>query len=283
MGKCKYCGQPAGFLRWKHRECHQAYLAKQAEFRQCRQQMLQEIVAFVGGANEYSLLETRLGELESSVGLPEGERNGLLVQGWERAVKQALEDSVLEEKEEQRLVLYYRHFGLTQADLDRNGAFTQTAKAGLIREVLNGEIPDRFKLDGDLPINFQKSEKVVWVFPRVKYLEDKVRRQFVGGSQGMSFKVAKGVYYRAGSFKGRSVESTERVHTDTGFLAVTSKHIYFHGARKSFKIPYPKIVSFEAFGDGIGVMRDAQTAKAQIFVTGDGWFSYNLIANLARL
>ena len=34
--------------------------------------------------------------------------------------------------------------------------------------------------------------------------------------------------------------------------------------------------------DGIGVMRDAQTAKPQEFRTGDGWFIYNLVTNLAQ-
>ena len=34
--------------------------------------------------------------------------------------------------------------------------------------------------------------------------------------------------------------------------------------------------------DGIGVMRDAQTAKPQEFRTSDGWFIYNLVTNLAR-
>ena len=29
-------------------------------------------------------------------------------------------------------------------------------------------------------------------------------------------------------------------------------------------------------------MRDAQTARPQAFRTGDGWFAYNLAANLAR-
>ena len=28
-------------------------------------------------------------------------------------------------------------------------------------------------------------------------------------------------------------------------------------------------------------MRDAQTARPQAFRTGDGWFAYNLAANLA--
>jgi len=31
------------------------------------------------------------------------------------------------------------------------------------------------------------------------------------------------------------------------------------------------------------VQRDAQTAKAQSFQTGDGWFTYNLITNLAQM
>ena len=30
-------------------------------------------------------------------------------------------------------------------------------------------------------------------------------------------------------------------------------------------------------------MRDAQTAKPQTFRTGDGWFAYNLTANLAQM
>ena len=30
-------------------------------------------------------------------------------------------------------------------------------------------------------------------------------------------------------------------------------------------------------------MRDAQTAKPQMFRTGDGWFAYNLAVNLAQM
>jgi len=30
-------------------------------------------------------------------------------------------------------------------------------------------------------------------------------------------------------------------------------------------------------------MHDTATAKAQIFVTGDGWFTYNFVTNLARM
>ena len=35
--------------------------------------------------------------------------------------------------------------------------------------------------------------------------------------------------------------------------------------------------------DGFGIMGDAPTAKPQTFRTGDGWFPYNLVTNLAQM
>ena len=93
----------------------------------------------------------------------------------------------------------------------------------------------------------------------------------------------KGVYYHASGFKGHAIDRTERVHVDTGLVAVTTKQIYFSGSRKAFRIPYAKIVSFELFTNGLVIMKDGVSAKPQIFVTHDGWFTYNLVMNLARL
>jgi len=117
----------------------------------------------------------------------------------------------------------------------------------------------------------------------VEYLEDKTRTQYVGGYQGVSIRVMKGVYYRVGGFRGNPVQRTERVHVDTGSMGVTNKHIYFSGPRKSFRVRHDKIVTFMPFSDGVGVVRDAATAKPQIFVTGDGWFTYNLLTNVSQL
>ena len=72
------------------------------------------------------------------------------------------------------------------------------------------------------------------------------------------------------------------MHVDTGLLAVTDKHIYFHGSRKAFRVRFDKIVSFDQFSDGFGIMRDAQTAKPQPFRTGNGWFGYNLATNFGE-
>ena len=65
-------------------------------------------------------------------------------------------------------------------------------------------------------------------------------------------------------------------------LAVTDKNIYFSGNLKGLKIAYANIISFIPYNDGIGVQRDTSTATPQTFVTGDGWFIYNLLTNLAK-
>jgi hypothetical protein len=283
LGNCKYCGKPAGFLRSKHTECEEQHRQRELLIQNGRQRIAAEVLHAVKDADNFDELEKAISEIEQSSFVPSSERKALLVKGWENSVEYFLEDGILDASEEKRLIEFKERFSLSQSDLDENGALTKTTKAAVLRDVLNGVIPQRMSIDGNLPINFQKGEQVVWAFSGSKYLEDKTRRQFVGGTQGISVRVMKGVYYRVGAFKGHAVESTERVHIDTGWVVITTKNIYFAGPQKSVRIPYAKIVSFEPFSDGIGLMRDAATAKPQIFVTGDGWFTYNLVTNLSQL
>ena len=283
MGNCKYCGKPAGFLRVRHLECEEENRVRDRATKQSAAQITSEAVEVIKGNATFSSLEASLFKLEDANRLPSSHMHPLLVHAWEIAVDSFLQDGVLDASEEQRLVEFKEHFGLSTSDLDTNGALTKTAKSAVLRDILEGKIPQRINLHGSLPINLQKQEKVVWVFPDSKYLEDKTSRQYVGGSKGVSIRVMKGVYYRVGSFKGQAVENTMRVHVDNGLVVATDVNLYFAGPRKSFRVPYKKIVSFEPFEDGIGIMRDASSAKPQIFVTGDGWFTYNLVVNLSSL
>ena len=95
--------------------------------------------------------------------------------------------------------------------------------------------------------------------------------------------MVRGVYYRPGTFRNRGVEWEETVHQETGLLEFTTKHLYFSGAKKKFRVRYDRIVDFEPYDDGFGIMRDAQTAKPQTFRTGDRWFAFNLATNLAQM
>ena len=185
--------------------------------------------------------------------------------------------------EDNALAKYAAHFGLTQQDLDGNGVQTSLVQAAVIRDVTRGIVPQRQRVNGAVPFNLMKSEQLVWVIQGVDYLETVVRRERRGTSHGVSIRVARGLYYSPRQFRSRPIEWEETVHADTGMLGLTTKHLYFAGARKKFRVRYAKIVSFEPYSDGLGIMRDAQTAKPQTFRTGDGWFAYNLTANLAQL
>ena len=216
-------------------------------------------------------------------GLAGVKAKGLQVRAWEAAVEGALEDGLVSLDEENALAKYISHFNLTQQDLDRNGVQTTLVQAAVIRDVTQGIVPQRQTLSGAIPFNLMKSETLVWVIQGVDYLETVVRRERRGSSQGVSIRVAKGLYYSPRQFRNRPIEWEETVHADTGLLGLTTKHLYFSGSRKKFRVRYDRIVSFEPYEDGLGIMRDAQTAKPQTFRTGDGWFAYNLAVNLSQM
>ena len=110
----------------------------------------------------------------------------------------------------------------------------------------------------------------------VDYLETVVRRERRGTSHGVSIRVARGLYYRPSTFRSRPIEWEEPVHADTGILGLTTRHIHFAGRRKRFRVRCDRIVAFDPYEDGFGIMRDAQTAKPHTFVIGDDWFAHNL-------
>lgn len=296
MGSCVHCGKPAGLLRSIHKECRAAHEAKKAaeqrdieaakelEFQRVKanERFADELKGLIQGDTPLIAIDAMLTDRIAAGTLQPEERKRYLVQAWLSAVDAYFEDGALSEAESDRLGAVIERFALPPQELDRDGALTRVAHFGVLRAVLAGT-PVLLDHTGGVPVNLQKSEGVVWVFNGVTYLEDRVRRQYQGRSQGMSFRVMQGVYYRVGAFKGEPVFSTERVLVDKGSLVVTTKHLYFVGPSKSLRIPYSKIVAFDQFSDGIGVTRDAQTAKPQIFVTGDGWFACNLIQNLAQM
>ena len=230
--------------------------------------------------------DAHLNELTASLkqsGLNHSQQTDLLVRAWEAAVEGTLEDGLLTLDEENALTRYMDHFGITAGQVNQNGVLTTMVQAAVIRDVASGVVPQRQNIAGRVPFNLMKSEQLVWVMDGVDYLEVVTRRERRGSSHGLSIRVARGVYYRPGVFRSRSVEWEETVHQDTGLLGLTTKHIYFSGPRKKFRVRYDRIVDFEPFSDGFGLMRDAQTAKPQSFRTGDGWFAYNLAVNLAQM
>lgn len=159
----------------------------------------------------------------------------------------------------------------------------QEAMEAALDDIERGVIPQRFRYVGRLPFNLQKTEKLVWLFKDVEYHEIRTRTEYVGGSQGMSFRVAKGVTWRVGGFKGRRVEKSSLEYADTGLLGVTDRHLYFAGDSKRFRIHYNRLMSVDPYEDGVVAQRDAQTAKPQVFTNLDGGFVWELVTGLSQI
>lgn len=223
------------------------------------------------------------GDIESAAreaNIDAGELRNLLVASMETEVELVLEDDLLTEEEEQAVNDVAGHFSIGQEDLDRRGAWTRMVKAAILRDLMNGVVPQRASISGNIPFRLQKSETLIWLFNNVRYSTIRTRREFRGGHAGVSVRVAKGLYFRTGAFRGRPVQIEETVHVDTGLLGITTRHIYFAGNAKRFRVRHNKIVTIEPYSDGIGIMRDGVRAKPETFEVGDGWFAYNLLQNI---
>lgn len=276
MAKCLYCGKQAGFFKKQHVECFH-------KFNNALHKILDAIVYAIKNDENFTELEVVLDDISKDGFITSVQLENLLLNGWELTIDDFLSDDILDEQEESNLLKFKKHFYLSDSELDKNGYLTKVVQAGVIRDILNGKIPERIRLELPVSLNFQKNEKVIWAFADTEYLEDKTKRQYVGGSRGVSLRIMKGVYYRVGAFKGQFITNDERISYGNGVLIITNKNIYFHNDKKSFRVPYSKIVSFEPYSNGISFMRDLQNAKPQMFINNNGWFTYNILSNISKI
>ena len=274
MAKCKLCQKSAGWFSKLHKECQ---LKKDTS-----SQAIRFAAMNVAASNKgYEDLEKLSGEALLNF-VSDQDFKKLLIQGWEDAVNEALEDDLLSVEEQKTLIDFQKHYNFTAEELNGNNAYFRLGRAETIRMVLDEKIPVPLNYQGSLPFNLKTGESLIWVFENVSYYEDRDKTVYMGGYSGANIRVMKGVYYRMGGCRGEPFQTTERVMADVGMLGISTQHIYFSGERKSFRIPYEKIVSFKPYSDGIGICRDAMTAKPQVFITDEGWFTYNLVSNVSK-
>jgi hypothetical protein len=122
----------------------------------------------------------------------------------------------------------------------------------------------------EAPQLITKKNEVVHLEVDAALMKEMVRREFRGQSAGVSFRIAKGVYYRTGGMRGQSVVvCTELVPEDFGVLAVTSQRVVYMGDRKTLEVPYAKLMNLDVFTDGIR-LHASNRQKAPLFSVENG-------------
>jgi hypothetical protein len=275
MGACRFCGQPAGFLRSEHAECRGKHTLAQ-----------ERIPAFFVKSLESALPATRFRELADEVArasfVRSTEMNELVGMGLSAMVDRALADQVLSDAEEARIREVAAAFGFENR-LEEIGVNRRLVKARILRDIDAGRIPRHVNVEGPMPLNLGRGEVIIWIFNNASYYTMRTRTQYVGGSHGMSVRIAKGVYYRVGASKGERVQSQQLSQEGVGDFVVTDRCVYFLSSIKVIKLPAKKIVSVTPYADGLALVREGTTAKPQIFVVDDPWFAVNLISRLNQI
>ncbi len=159
---------------------------------------------------------------------------------------------------------------LARRQREREEQEAREARAKCIAIVSEGKVPD-VPLDITVPFRLLKNERWILAADGVGYAEKRVRREFRGRSAGASVRVMKGVSVRTGESRGTSVEVDELTYRGTGTLALSTRHLFFHGER-SFRIPFAKMVSVRYAADvgAVEVVRDRASALPEYFgVTGE--------------
>lgn len=274
MSTCKYCGKDAGLLRSAHKECLKL-------FEDGSKEVVALLTASARGKISPDIIERDVRNIAARSYIDDKALRATALSCYESAINLALNDDLLTEQEEEALSDFQTRYALVDEQIYSNPAYIKLVKAAVLRDLIEGRLPERVTINGQLPINFQKSERVVWVFQDVEYLQPRTKTTYEGKSSGVSLRITKGVYYRVGQFKGNPVQTTQIVLIDIGLLAVTDKHLYFVGQTKSLKIRFDKIITFQPYSDAISISRDG-IAKPDIFKTEDGWFTYNLLTNLVQ-
>lgn len=131
--------------------------------------------------------------------------------------------------------------------------------------------------DVNSPVILKKNERALLFLSDVALWEPRAVRQTKGAYGGPTFRIAKGVSFKVGSFQSHS-ESHEELRTiDQGILTLTNKRLVFTGTKRTTNIDLRKIISIEPYKDGIASQRENKQ-KTEYFI-GVNRTSLNITVN----
>ena len=158
-----------------------------------------------------------------------------------------LADDLLTEAEELEFFEVADALGIDEVAL--GARFADLLRHLLIARVNDGRLPIV-----DDPRLMTKQGEEVHLEVHASLMKEVVHREYRGGSSGVSVPLGLGIRFNTGGFRGRSVVlGTSLQVADSGLLSVTDRRLVYHGQRKTQESRYDRLVSLEAYTDGIRV------------------------------
>jgi hypothetical protein len=248
-GSCQVCGASLGFFRKLGgqplcSDCEQRGRKERQEARAAYTNSVQTLTASPSSTALTGFQGASPALLQAS-GLTEQEQRAVHIQAFRALIDSTLADDSLSEDEEGRL----NEVGLA---------------LGIGAEVFTSDLADVFPRfiiaranAGRLPVLQQprmmlKKGEVCYAETEAGLIKEVAVREYHGGSQGVSFRIVKGVRYHVGASRGRFVTvGTRREVADEGELTITSQRAVYRGAKRTIEHQYSKLVGLDVFEDGI--------------------------------
>lgn len=190
------------------------------------------------------------------------------------------EDNILSDEEEIIVRSAINSFKISPS-YDEDLWFMKFTKYLILKDLMNGILPDRIDFIGS-SVNIQKDESIIYAENGVVFSQPFTTTIRKGNSSSVSVRVAKGVYYKTGSFQSIPVTNTELKIVGEGNLYLTNKNIYFVSTQTSVKIPYNKVINYLPEPEAIEIQKDG-SSKPYRFSLIDGWFVYNFVNNIGNI
>jgi hypothetical protein len=198
---------------------------------------------------------TTIGSKYQEFGLTKEDIKELGTKAYEKAAMAIMADNIISDDEAEQLRRIQKL--LMIPDTEINEVKVSISRIQIINQIQNGVLPN-IQPTG---LILQKGE-IAHLEELGNLLEEKViKRGYVGGSQGLSFRIAKGITYRVGASKGQLVSETAMVPASTGRLVITDRRVVFSGDRKSFNIKLDSILNIEMYTDGLNITDSRGTPR----------------------
>jgi hypothetical protein len=271
MAKCRFCHKYCGLFRSEHSQCTEKHRTTVYAVRDLFSRFLST------GATPEDFRRTVLATAVDGY-LRDHELREIVIEGVEEMAEITAAGWPTTMVDSERVKQVANAFKLPLDDC--GNAKSNLDKCSILRALDEGHLP-RVTVVGDIPIHLQNGEAVIWNFSPASCFEIKKHISYVGASRGVSLRVARGVYYRAGSHRGQRVEHEDVTLIASGELAICSKNIYFLSSAKSVRIPLSKIISVNVLSDGIEIFKDSSSGKPQVFKIDDPHFAANVLSRLS--
>jgi hypothetical protein len=180
-----------------------------------------------------------------------------------RMVNDAISDDVLDSHEEDRVMTVVKGLGLTQRVIEQDpGLWTHL----IVARINDGRLPE---LAPEMVNIRLKPGEMAHASVSAALLKEVAVKEWRGRSQGVSFRVTKGVRYRVGASRGRLVTVGSQVVTDdVGPLYVTSTRCVFTGRRRALEFDYKKLLDVHLYTDGLGLAVSNRQATSTFRISG---------------